>query len=356
MKFLKKNYKAIIGIGLLMLLVTGIGIAQVLIENKDKPKAENNENELVVEEQQSNERDETVKQLEITTDYINIRSNSNVNSKIIGKVYKGEIYTILEEVGTDFDWYLIETNTGIKGYVAGKSGEDVYVNVLSPVNEETEENTQEENNNTNNTTNNNKPSNNTNQNNNSQNNNKPQNNNDNNVQANDNQNNSDNTQQEDNYEPQLPPCLITSCGEGEELKNPNSTDCYCEKVSTFKPLNKVIYDKHGVVVTVVGYDPEITRTSSGIRVHMVNNSNEDRTIQLKRPTYVNDIDITAGTFSTVLLPGTQGTNDITFSRSNLEANGITNINKIVLRLRIAEWDGVGLADTIIITDWITINI
>lgn len=165
MKFVKKNYKAIIGIGLLVLLVAGICIAQVLIENKNNLEVENEENE-VVEEQQTNERDETVKQLEIIADYINIRSSSNVNSKIIGKVYKGEIYTILEELGTSYDWYLIETNTGIKGYIAGKSGEDVYVNILS-VTEETEEEQEEE---TNTITNNNKTNNNTTQNNTSQNN------------------------------------------------------------------------------------------------------------------------------------------------------------------------------------------
>ena len=233
MVFLKRNYKILLGIGLLVILVVGIGIAQVFIENKEKLKVKNNLDEIIEEKKQTNERDETVNQLEIITDYINIRSNSNVNSEVVGKVYKGEIYTILEEVGTEFDWYLIETNTGIKGYIAGKSGENVYVNLLPLVNGEPKEELQNENN----STNSNKPNNNNNViQNNSQNNNIQQNDN---IQSNDNQ--SGGAQQEDNYEPQLPPCLITSCGEGEELKNPNSTDCYCEKIPVEKtPKEKMI--------------------------------------------------------------------------------------------------------------------
>lgn len=57
MKFIKKYYKAIIGIGVLVILVAGIGIAKVLIENREKPKTDNNENEVVKEEIEENEND-----------------------------------------------------------------------------------------------------------------------------------------------------------------------------------------------------------------------------------------------------------------------------------------------------------
>lgn len=46
---------------------------------------------------QTNKRNENVAQVEIVTDYINIRRYEAVDSEIIGKVYKGEIYTIISE-------------------------------------------------------------------------------------------------------------------------------------------------------------------------------------------------------------------------------------------------------------------
>ena len=348
MGFFKKNYQIIVGIGLLIVLIIGVCITLIFMENKDKQPIDN-ENEVVKEEPQTNERDETVKQLEVITDYINIRSESSVNSTAIGKVYKGEIYTILEEVGTDFDWYLIETNTGIRGYIAGKSGEDVYVEVLLPANEKTEEN---------NNTNNDKPNNNGTQNNTNQNNsnNTQQNNN---AQSNNSQNDanqSDDTS-DDNYEPQLPACLITSCAEGEELKNPNSTDCYCEKVSKVKPLNIVLYNKNGLTITATEFDPEFKSYGEAILLQVVNNSSEAKTVQPYIYSYVNDKQVPIS-FSVSTLPGTSATNEILFLDSYLQRADITEINKVMFKLKVIDWDGEGWPsdkkrDE---TDWITINI
>lgn len=70
---------------------------------------------------QSNVRDESKSQIEIVNEYINIREERNVNSKVLGKVYKGEIYTVINEYNdTSFVWILIKTSNGIKGYISGK--------------------------------------------------------------------------------------------------------------------------------------------------------------------------------------------------------------------------------------------
>lgn len=77
---------------------------------------------------QSNTRDDTVKQIKIITDYINIRESESVSSKILGKVYKDEIYTVLgENSESPYNWIYIETANGIKGYISGKTE---YVSVL----------------------------------------------------------------------------------------------------------------------------------------------------------------------------------------------------------------------------------
>jgi len=80
---------------------------------------------------QSNQRDETKEQVEITNDYINIRKEASSESDVLGKVYKEEIYTVLEKQDDEYyNWVLIETNNNIKGYIAIKYEENTYANYL----------------------------------------------------------------------------------------------------------------------------------------------------------------------------------------------------------------------------------
>lgn len=91
-----------------------------------------------------NERDSSIAQIEIITEYINIRSNKSVNSTIVGQVHYGEIYTIIsEDVESSYHWFEIETTNGIKGFISGK---DDYVKVLEITNknEDVEKPTEEE--------------------------------------------------------------------------------------------------------------------------------------------------------------------------------------------------------------------
>ncbi len=70
--------------------------------------------------EQTNLRDDTKNQIEIITDYINIREMQDVSSDILGKVYRGEIYTILSEnTDSKYKWLEIETSNGIRGYISG---------------------------------------------------------------------------------------------------------------------------------------------------------------------------------------------------------------------------------------------
>jgi serine/threonine protein kinase len=79
---------------------------------------------------QSNEIDSSKKQIEIVTEYINIRKRANTTSEKIGMVYKGEIFTVLSEKKTSGKriWYYIETENGIKGYIAS---EDKWTKIIS---------------------------------------------------------------------------------------------------------------------------------------------------------------------------------------------------------------------------------
>ena len=60
-------------------------------------------------------------------------------------VYRDEIYTVLEKEEDEYYvWYLIETNTEIKGYVAVQYEEESYVELLEVKEAEEEtENTEE---------------------------------------------------------------------------------------------------------------------------------------------------------------------------------------------------------------------
>lgn len=81
---------------------------------------------------QSNDRNENVSQIEIINDYINIRKEKSIDSDVIGKVYKGEIYTIISLDDSANKWIEIETSNKIHGYIAGI---DNYVKYLEYLDE-----------------------------------------------------------------------------------------------------------------------------------------------------------------------------------------------------------------------------
>lgn len=76
---------------------------------------------------QSNERDYTKKQLKVITDYINIRKEASPSSSKLGRVHKGDIYTILDEF---YNWYKIKTSKGKTGWISKGTNNEVYVELL----------------------------------------------------------------------------------------------------------------------------------------------------------------------------------------------------------------------------------
>lgn len=121
---------------IIILLIITLGLTGMLvIKNRDK-----NEDEIV----QTNERDESKEQIKITNEYINIRKENDSSSEALGKVYKDEIYTVLDKKEDEYyTWCQIETTNGIKGYVAVKYEEELYVEFLEIILDEESENEEE---------------------------------------------------------------------------------------------------------------------------------------------------------------------------------------------------------------------
>ena len=125
---MKKKIILIIILSIITLFLSGLLIYRNVNNKKE---------EKIV---QTNERDETVEQIKITNDYINIREENSSEANLLGKVYKNEIYTVLETLEDDYyTWCLIETNNDIKGYIAVKYEEESYVEYLEIIEEEVEE-------------------------------------------------------------------------------------------------------------------------------------------------------------------------------------------------------------------------
>ena len=77
---------------IVILFVIALILGGLLVNKKLNSNNKNNKEEIV----QSNARDENLEQLEVTNDTINIRMEADTKSEKVGKVSKGEIYTILE--------------------------------------------------------------------------------------------------------------------------------------------------------------------------------------------------------------------------------------------------------------------
>ena len=291
---------------------------------------------------QSNYRDESVKQVMVITDYINIREEEDVNSKLLGKVYKDEIYTVLDEnTDSKYHWIYIETENGIKGYI---SGDSAYVSMLDVKTSDDTSSSKDGNTNTNTGSGNtnskpssNKPSTS-----------KPNNSNNNNSSNNTgNNNNNNNGSGSTSTEPVLKACLKT-CDDGYELKNGDSVDCYCEKKKvTYVKKNQVVYDKDGVKITVKGLNYETKRGDKvALELFIENSSSVDKTIQPRSVySYVNGYRMAHLTFSTVLLPNTSSNASLEWFKDGsygLDQYNIETINKIQVEFSIIDWDGKGV--------------
>lgn len=76
-------------------------------------------------QEQTNEIDNSKKQIKIMVDKINIRMEASKDSTDIGDVYYGEIYDVLGVIEDDnYTWYNIKTSLGLGGYVANEKNKN----------------------------------------------------------------------------------------------------------------------------------------------------------------------------------------------------------------------------------------
>ena len=90
--------------------------------------------------ERTNKRDDNKNQVIICKEYVNIRESPNIQSNYLGKVYDGEIYTILDEVdtvGTENyvkryrnKWIKIKTGYGTIGYIYSGDDDDKYIKYI----------------------------------------------------------------------------------------------------------------------------------------------------------------------------------------------------------------------------------
>lgn len=104
---MKKRILGLLVLCLVIALVTGCG-------NTNNSSNGATRNRVMY---QSNERDEALEQIEILTAYDDILESKSLDSKKIGKVYMGEIYTVISITEDNGKWIEIETAHKLHGYI-----------------------------------------------------------------------------------------------------------------------------------------------------------------------------------------------------------------------------------------------
>lgn len=110
----------------------GAGIEGYINSNNVKVKCSANTSNCTKMFTQTNEIDNTKKQLRVKSEYINIREDATTYSNNLGKVYKNEIYTILKEQqnGNEY-WYKIKTTNEITGWIIGFYRNEELIEIIS---------------------------------------------------------------------------------------------------------------------------------------------------------------------------------------------------------------------------------
>lgn len=79
----------------------------------------------------SNERDESVMQVRVISDRLNIRSShTTYDNNIVGVAAKGDIFTVIEKYRSSEIWYKIKTSNGIEGWLCDGDYYARYLEVL----------------------------------------------------------------------------------------------------------------------------------------------------------------------------------------------------------------------------------
>jgi len=119
---------------------------------------------------------------------------------------------------------------------------------------------------------------------------------------------------------------------------------------TYDNSGQVVYNENGIEVVVKGLATDSSLLGPGIVVYIANNSNQDITVQA-RDISVNGFMID-GIFSQDVVVGKHALSEVTFLESDLEQNGITNIENAELAFHIFDkesWDTIVDTDVVKIT-------
>lgn len=119
---------------------------------------------------------------------------------------------------------------------------------------------------------------------------------------------------------------------------------------TYDNSGQVVYNENGIEVVVKGLATDSSLLGPGIVVYIANNSNQDITVQA-RDISVNGFMID-GIFSQDVVVGKHALSEVTFLESDLEQNGITNIENAELAFHIFDQES---WDTIVDTDVVKIT-
>ena len=313
----KPNSKMVIILAIIGVVLIAGGISYWYFSNKES-------------EEQTNIRDNSKNQIEIISEYINIRSSKSVKSEILGKVYRGEIYTILgEDAASEYKWIEIETANGIRGFISGIDSYVKRLNVSDNENKKDDEpiidnkdNIKDNSKNTNDGSN-------------------VKENTNNNIKNNNTNNNDSSTS---NKNEDVKKCLKTC------------EDCYCEKKEELYVVkNQVIYDNDGVKITAKGIDYS-DKNFITLDLLTENNSDIPKVVQRNHFSYVNGYDMATG-YSVRLQPGTKSSYGVSYLRKSLLKNGITKIDTIKIDFIIIDWDGDGssIGKRRVESDWINLS-
>ena len=61
---------------------------------------------------------EVIMKIIIKEEFINVRRHPNVNADLIHKVYKNEVYEVIEKLEADYEWYKIKFSDKRTGWIA----------------------------------------------------------------------------------------------------------------------------------------------------------------------------------------------------------------------------------------------
>ena len=127
-KFNSRKYNRIIQLVSIVCLLIVCVITYSVANNNKNLKPKNIDVNQIVSLSQLKEGKFMV--VEVTNEFINVRSESSTKSNKIGQVFKGEKYVVIDLVnGSSYKWYKIKDENGIEGFIANPKNGKTYLSL-----------------------------------------------------------------------------------------------------------------------------------------------------------------------------------------------------------------------------------